>query len=394
MTASSLPIVSLRPREERRLRRGHRWVYAGEIAAEPERLPAGATVLVEDATGRPLGSALYSPGQPLRARLFSAAALDFAAHLPDALARAHALRARLCPGEHHRLVFGESDALPGFTVDRFGALAVLQVNSGVAEAHAEALADALLALPGLAGLVIRRDAAVRRLEGLSDREPELRGIVPEEAWAEEGGLRCAFDPRGGMKGGWFWDQRDHRAWLRGVAHGARVLDLFCHTGGFALQAAAGGAGSALGLDRSEPALALARSSAAANGLGKRCRFQALDLMKGGKGVAGWPHGDWDIVVLDPPALAKGRGDAKAALDAYTHLNRKAAGRVAPGGLLLSCSCTFPVTEEAWQGTVLRALRKTGRRARIVHRGGQGADHPVLPGMPETRYLKALVLQLD
>ena len=163
-------------------------------------------------------------------------------------------------------------------------------------------------------------------------------------------------------------------------------------GGFGIRAAAAGASEMLGLDRSEPALGVARASAKAAGLGRRCRFQTIDLF-GGAGARGWPKGSWDLVVLDPPALCKSRGETKAALGAYDHLNRKAAGRVGPGGILLSCSCTYPVTEEVWQGTVLRALRRAGRPGRVIHRGGQGADHPVLPGMPETRYLKVLAIQL-
>ncbi len=391
---SALPVVTLLPGEERRLRRGHCWAYAGEIAAAPEGLVAGDSVLLVDARGEALGAALWNPQSLIRARIYARRPLPFADHLPQALARALDLRERLYGAPHYRLVYGEADGLPGLTVDRFGALLVAQLASAASEAHAPALVESLLALPGVGGLVLRRDAGVRRKEGLPELPPESFGELPEQAWAEEGGLRLAIDPLGGLKGGWFWDQRESRAWLRRAAQGRRVLDLFCHSGGFALQAAAGGAASALGLDRSEPALALARTSAEANSLGKRCRFQALDLLHAGKGAAGWPHGDWDLVVLDPPALAKERGEVEGALGAYAHLNRKAAGRVAPGGVLLTCSCTYPIEEQIWQGHVLRAVAKSGRAARILYRGGQGADHPVLPGMPETRYLSVLALQLD
>lgn len=391
---AELPVVTLLPGEERRLRRGHCWAYAGEIAAAPEALAAGDSVLLVDARDEALGSALWNPQSQIRARLFARRPLDFATHLPQALARALDLRERLYAAPQYRLVFGEADGLPGLTVDRFGTLLVAQLASAASEAHAAAIADALLALPGVSGLVLRRDAGVRRKEGLAESPPEVHGAPPAEAWAEEGGLRFAIDPLGGLKGGWFWDQRESRAWLRAVARGRRVLDLFCHSGGFALQAAAGGAEAVLGLDRSEAALALARQSALANSIGKRCRFAALDLMQSGKGKAGWPHGEWDLVVLDPPALAKERGEIEGALGAYTHLNRKAAGRVAPGGILLTCSCTYPIEEHIWQGHVLRAVAKSGRHARLIYRGGQGGDHPVLPGMPETRYLSVLALQLD
>ena len=391
---SALPVVTLLPGEERRLRRGHCWAYAGEIASAPKELVAGDSVLLVDARGEALGAALWNPQSLIRARIYARRPLAFPDHLPEAIARALDLRERLYGAPQYRLIYGESDGLPGLTVDRFGALLVAQLASAASEAHAPALVEALLALPGVRGLVLRRDAGVRRKEGLPELPPETFGELPAAVWAEEAGLRFAIDPVGGLKGGWFWDQRASRAWLRRAASGRRVLDLFCHSGGFALQAAAGGAESVFGLDRSEPALALARRSAEANALAKRCRFTALDLLHGGKGAAGWPHGDWDLVVLDPPALAKDRGEVEGALGAYTHLNRKAAGRVAPGGILLTCSCTYPIEEQIWQGHVLRAVAKSGRQARLLYRGGQGADHPVLPGMPETRYLSVLALQLD
>ncbi len=387
-----LPQVSLRPKEDRRIRRGHCWVFDDEIATAPMELPAGETVLVRDSAGRPLGSALWNPSSRIRARLFSRAERSFDAHVAPALDEALALRAALYTQPHYRLVYGEADGFPGLTVDRYGAVLVAQLASAAIEAHAERVVAALLALPYIQALVLRRDAAVRGREGLASEAPEQHGKLPDEVYAEEGGLHFALDLAHGMKSGWFWDQRENRLWLHGLSSGRSVLDLFCHSGGFALQAAAGGATRVLGLDRSEEALALARVSARLNDLEEHCRFKALDLF-GGPAKPGWPHGRWDLVVLDPPALAKTRGDAASGLGAYEHLNKKAASRVADGGILLTCSCTYPIEEGVWQGTVLRAIRKTGRRARVIHRGGQGGDHPVLPGMPETRYLKVLGLQL-
>lgn len=394
-TTSSLPVVTLKPGEERRLRRGHCWAYDAEIRRAPGGLRAGDSVILVDDRGQQLGSALWNPASLIRARLFSRRAVDYREHVGEAVGKALALRELLYGGSpNYRLIYGESDGLPGLTVDRYGPLLVAQLASAVSEAHAPALVAALEAVPGVRGLILRRDGSVRRKEKLPREEPELLGEIPDPAWAEEGGLRFVLDPVGGLKGGWFWDQRDNRAWLRGVARGRRVLDIFCHSGGFALQAAAGGASQVLGLDRSEPALALARASADANRLRERCRFQALELMRPGKGGPGWPHGQWDLVVLDPPALAKERDEAESALGAYEHLNRRAAGRVAPGGILLTCSCTYPVEERVWRGRVLRAVGKAGRQARVIYTGGQGGDHPELPGMPETRYLKVLGLQLD
>jgi len=387
-----LPRVQLRPKEDRRIRGGHCWIYESEIAAAPADLAAGGTALVCDARGEPLGSALWNPRSRIRARLFCRGARDFAGFVPEALTQALALRAAFYDRPYYRLIYGESDGFPGLTVERFGALLVAQLASAAIEPHAGRLAESLLALPGVTGLILRRDAAVRTREGLALLEPEIQGRMPEKIHVEEGSLSFALDPESGLKSGWFFDQRESREWVRARAAGRRVLDLFCHSGGFALQAAAGGAKAVLGIDRSEEALDLARASARINDLAERCRFQALDLF-GGQGASGWPHGEWDLIVLDPPALAKGRGDLKSALGAYQHLNLKAISRVAPGGLLLTCSCTHPIEESVWQGTVLRAVHKAGRQARILYRGGQGPDHPVLPGMPETRYLKVLGLQI-
>ena len=397
MPSEAMPLIRLKAREDRRIRRGHCWVYDGEIADAPDDLTAGRSVLLTDADGRPLASALWNPASLIRARVFSRRPGDFADLIDEHVLAAQALRGRLYREKHYRLVYGESDGLPGLVVDRYGPVLVAQISSAVAEAHSERLCDSLRALAGVDCLVIRRDASVRLREGLALEEPELLGELPELVWAREGGLVHPVDVLGGSKTGWFWDQRDNRAFVRRAASGARVLDLFCHSGGFALQAAAGGAKEVLGLDRSQQALSAARSAAEMGGLTSVCRWQARNLIagqSGGKGGGNWPKGPWDLVVLDPPALAKSRGEAKAALGAYLHLNRKAASRVGRGGLLLSCSCTSPVEEEIWRGTVLRAVRKAGRGARIIYRGGQGADHPVLPGMPETRYLKVLGLQLD
>ena len=391
----ALPTVKLMPREDRRLRGGHCWVYSTEIedASEATDLIAGASVRVVDSEGRTLGSALWNPASKLRARIFDRGESQFESQLPQRLAQALALRERIFAKPHYRLVYGESDGLPSLTVDRYGDLLVAQLASYAIEAHAELLRDALLALPGVSSVVFRHDASVRGKEGLAAASPELFGAPLDSPHAQEGGLRFAIDPLGGMKGGWFWDQRGSRNWFAGMARGQKVLDLFCHTGGFGIRAAAAGASEMLGLDRSGPALTTARANAKAARLDRSCRFQEIDLF-GGAGARGWPKGSWDLVVLDPPALCKGRGEVEAALGAYDHLNRKAAGRVAHGGILLSCSCTSPVTEEVWQGTVLRALRRAGRSCRILYRGGQGADHPVLPGMPETRYLKVLAIELS
>ena len=307
------------------------------------------------------------------------------------LAAAVALRARVVPGAHHRLVHAEADGLPGLIVDRFGTVAVLQANSAGMDRLLPEITTALLDLLPLTALVARNDSGARTQEGLSADVSLLHG-TDATAEAEEGGVAFPVDPLGGQKTGFFYDQRPNRDRVTALANGARVLDLFCHTGAFGLRAAAAGATAVTLVDSSEPALARAQAAADRNGLSPRIatrRGDAFDTMQ----ALGAEGARFDIVVCDPPAFAKSKRDQDAGLRAYHRMTRLAAPLVAPGGFLFAASCSHHAPLDLFTAQVTGALLRARRDARIVHTGGAGPDHPVHPQLPESAYLKSLLLHV-
>jgi 23S rRNA (cytosine1962-C5)-methyltransferase len=220
-----------------------------------------------------------------------------------------------------------------------------------------------------------------------------RGALEGDVGVLEDGATFPVDPLAGQKTGWFFDQRDNRRFVAAAAHGARVLDLYCHSGGFAVQAARQGAASAFGIDRSEPALALAGAAAARNGVAERCGFHRAEVFAEAARLA--TVGErFDILVADPPAFARSRKEAGPALRGYRKLARLAAALVGPGGLLFLASCSFHVGTAEFVEATRRGLADAGRGGRILRMAGAGPDHPVHPALPETAYLKTLTWALD
>jgi 23S rRNA (cytosine1962-C5)-methyltransferase len=387
--------LTLRPREEGRLRAGHPWVFSNEVAPFGDRQPRfepGELVRVADARGRPLGVGYYNPHTLIAARLLSRATEPIDREFFEGrVAAALALRERHLPGaEAYRVVFGEADGLPGLVVDRYGAALVVQpLTAGMERLLPLALA-ALEARLAPEGIVVRRDASVRGLEGLSLAEPEVRGRVGSPLVVDVNGLAFEVDPSRGQKTGFFLDQRANHARVDRVADGARVLDAFCYGGAFGLRAARAGAREVTLLDASADALALARRNAERNGLADRCRFERGDALD--RLAALDAAGErFDLIVLDPPAFAKSRKQLAAARRGYREINRRALRLLAPGGHLLSCSCSHHVDRETFRDIVRDAAADAGRAALVVESGGQAPDHPVLLGCPETDYLKCLLV---
>ncbi|HEX9490022.1 MAG TPA: class I SAM-dependent methyltransferase, partial [Stellaceae bacterium] len=330
------PTVALQPGRHKRVEAGHPWVYSNEIVmdAAAKALPPGTLVTLRKAGGEALGVATFNAHTLVSARILDRDAKQhidrafFAARLESALA----LRRRLYAEPHYRLVHAEADGLPGIAADRFGDVLVAQLNTaGMARLEEEFVAacDAVLAPRAI---VLRNDSPARALEGL---EPELRiakGEIDGPIELSENGARFLADPREGQKTGWFFDQRDNRRFVAGLSTGARVLDLYCYAGGFAVAAALAGADAVLALDRSEPALALAAAAAELNGVGQRCRFQRADAFgELARMVAAGER--FDVVIADPPPFARSKKDAPAALRGYRKLARLAAQLTAPGGFL-------------------------------------------------------------
>lgn len=387
--------VTLRPHEDARIRSGHPWVFSNEIASFGERAPKfepGELVRVADARGRLLGVAYYNPHTLIAARLLSREArpIDrdfFAARLTAA----RRLRDRHLPGaDACRLVFGESDGLPGVVVDRYGPVAVVQPLTAGMERLLPLALEALEALLAPAGVVVRRDAGIRGLEGLPIAEPEVRGRVEAPLVIEVGGLAFEVDPLRGQKTGFFLDQRVNHGRVDRVAPGARVLDAFCYGGAFGLRAARAGAREVLFVDSSAEALATARRNAERNGLAARCRFEQADAFDRLAALDGAGE-RFDLVILDPPAFARSRKQLAGARRGYKEINRRAFRLLSAGGHLVTCSCSHHVDRETFREIVRDAAADAGRTALVVEAGGQSPDHPVLLGCPETDYLTCFVV---
>jgi 23S rRNA (cytosine1962-C5)-methyltransferase len=379
--------LKLKPREERRLRAGHLWVYSNEIDTPDNfrQIEPGTLCRVEDSRGKPLGIGYVNPHALLTVRLLTGSAhaqIDsewFARRIQSALA----LRERLFDAPYYRLVFGESDGLPGLVVDRYGDVLAVQIaTAGMERLKAEILA-ALQSVLAPRGIWLRNDVPMRETEGLP-LHTEAIGEVPEQLEVLESGVRFRVPLREGQKTGWFFDQRGNRDRLAPYARGARVLDVFSYAGGWGLRALAAGAASALCLDRSETALAAAQASAQLNQLPLET-LQA-DAHEGLKQLRADGR-TFDLIVVDPPALIKRKKDFDAGFEHYAALNRAALQLLAPDGLLVSCSCSHHLAETDLQRLLLREARSSQRRLQILEQGGQGVDHPVHPAIPETRYLK-------
>ena len=393
---SSRPVVALQPGRHKRAEAGHPWVYSNEVVmdAAAKALPPGGLVTLRMAGGDALGVATFNPHTLVSARILdrdAKRAIDrdfFIARLESALA----LRRRLFSEPYYRLIHAEADGLPGIVVDRFGDVLVCQLNTaGMMLLEAEFLA-ACTAVLAPAAIILRNDSAARTLEGLTAETRVALGDVAGHIELVENGARFLADPREGQKTGWFFDQRDNRRFVAALCAGARVLDLYSFSGGFAVQAALGGAEAVLALDSSQAALTLAAAAADLNGVGQRCRFQRHDAF-GELAQLVERRERFDVVIADPPAFVKSKKDLGAGLRGYRKLTRLAASLVAPGGVLFVASCSHNVEPAAFAEAVRRGLEDAGRGGRILRSAGAAADHPVHPWLPESAYLKAQVLEL-
>lgn len=392
-----IPDIFLLGGRDKRLRGGHPWVYSNEIRmdAAAKAVAPGSLVTLRRVDGKALGTGTFNPHTLIAYRQVSAdATAGFAAaQIASRLAAALALRERLYPSPHYRLVHGEADGLPGLVVDRFGDTVVLQCGTAGADRLLPDILDALDRVIAPAAVVLRNDGPFRDLERLDRQARIAKGAVDEPVAVIEGGLRFAADPVAGQKTGWFFDQRDNRAFVAALSKGTRVLDLYCHSGGFALSAAAAGAAAVRGIDTSGPALDLARRAAAWNGLEDRATFERANVFEAAAAIH--KAGErFDVVVADPPAFVKSRRDLGPGLNGYRKLTRMAAGLVTRGGFLFVASCSHNVDAAAFSETVARGINQAGRRGRILRAAGAGADHPVHPHLAESAYLTTLTLQLD
>jgi 23S rRNA (cytosine1962-C5)-methyltransferase len=384
-----LPVLTLKPREDKRLRIGHLWIYSNEVdtAKSPLKgLVPGALCRVQDSRGQALGLATVNPGTLLCGRLLTrrADAVIDDAWFVRRIRRALALRERLYAQPFYRLVYGESDGLPGLVVDRYGETCVVQIGTAGMEHFKLEIVEGLKHTLAPAGILFRNDGPMRELEGLP-AYVESVGDVPGTVEIEEGGLRFAVPLAGGQKTGWFYDQRANRDRLGAYVRDKRVLDVFSYIGGWALRAARFGAAGVTAVDSSAAALEAAQRNAALNELPlETLKGQAAETLKQLRDTGR----RFDVVIVDPPALVKRKKDLEAGAEHYAQLNRLAMQLLEDDGILVSCSCSHHMSEEQLQRLLLRESRSLGRHLQVLERGGQGPDHPVHPAIPETFYLKA------
>ena len=391
----SVPVLKLKRGEDRRLRAGHLWIFSNEVdtAATPlTQFEPGAAVQVHSDRDQFLGFAYVNPRTLIAARIVgrdAAYPLD-GSLLVHRLRLALALRERLYPEPFYRLVFGESDGLPGLVLDRFGDVIVAQSGTaGIDRLRAE-IEAAVVKVLGTRTLVWKNDSSARELEGLAQNVGvHANGewsAAPAEISLREQGVDFVAPLAAGQKTGWFYDQTANRERLRRyMSPGARVLDVCSYVGAWAVTALKGGAASATCVDSSATALEYAARNASANGVKlDTVRDDAFDALK----ALHEQGARYDVVILDPPAFAKRKKDAPQALAAYRKLNQLALPLIDRDGVMVSCSCSYHMAAEDLESAIQSAARHTSRFVQILEQGGQSPDHPVHPAIPETRYLKS------
>jgi 23S rRNA (cytosine1962-C5)-methyltransferase len=350
---------------------------------------------LEDDARQPMGLVAVNPTSKIIARMLdqdAEAVIDqswFEAHFTRALA----LRAQLYDAPYYRLIHAEADGLPGVIIDRFGDTCVVQPNAAWADTLLEPLCAALVKVTGVANVLKNAGGRTRSLEGLDDVSAVLHGIAPDAPLpVPMNGATYMADLTGGQKTGLYYDQRPNHSLTANLSKGARVLDVFSHVGGFSLATLANGAASAMAVDGSAPALELAQAGAKAMGMADRLTIRqgdAFDTL-----VALRSEGaQFDVVVCDPPAFAPSRNALEAGLRAYEKIARLAAPLVAENGILVLCSCSHAADLGQFRTASVRGIGRAGRRAIMLHTGFAGADHPQLPQLAESGYLKSLFFRL-
>ena len=386
----------LKPGREKSLKRRHPWIFSGAVARVEGDPAVGDTVEVRSSAGEFLAVAAYSPHSQIRARVWDwrerAIDGDF---FRERIAQALNMRSALLEGgstDAVRLVHGESDGLPGIVADRYGDTVVVQFTSAGAERWREDIAEALQGLPGMGRVWERSDAEVRELEGLPLRSGLLHGTpLPERLAIREHGLEFVVDLEHGHKTGFYLDQRDNRLRLRALARGRDVLDCFCYSGGFTVNALAGGARSVTAVDSSSDALGLARTNAELNRL-PAAQWLEADVFQALRSFRDQRR-DFDLIVLDPPKFAPTAAHAGKAARAYKDINLLAFKLLRPGGVLMTFSCSGGVATDLFQKIVAGSALDAGVQAQIIERLGPGSDHPVALNFPEGDYLKGLLCRV-
>jgi 23S rRNA (cytosine1962-C5)-methyltransferase len=395
---SAKPGIMLKAGREKSLQRRHPWIFSGAVECIDGAPASGDTLPVRDAAGNFLAWAAYNADSQITARVWSWHEIDV---IDKAFFRsriANALAARRDLGLERnssgmRIIHGESDGLPGFIVDQYGDVLVMQLGSAGPEHWRDTFADILQELCAPACIYERSDSDGRELEGLPKRCGSVRGALPETVEVIENGLRFAVDVAEGQKTGYYLDQRDNRALTGALAQDKDVLNCFCYTGGFSLYALRGGAASVLSIDASEGALDLAKHNVELNGLdAAKAEWQCADVFEALRKLRD-QNRKFDLIVLDPPKFAPTAAFAEKASRAYKDINLLGFKLLRPGGLLFTYSCSGGISDDLFQKIIAGAALDAGVDAQIVKKLHAAPDHPVLLSFPEGAYLKGLVLRV-
>ena len=394
---SGRPQLRILPKHGARVKAGSPWIYSNEVVMDraTKALAPGTLVDVIEDRGAPLGSAYFNPASLIAARILArerGAAID-ARFFRDRFERADNLRRKLVQGPCYRMVHAEADDCPGLVVDRFDDVFVAQSGTAGMDALSPLWLDALRAEFKPRAIVLKSNAPARAHEGLKDDVRIFHGDKDLTAHVEEAGVRHTVDPMHGQKTGWFFDQRENRAFLVAIAKGATVLDAYSYVGALGLGAAKAGAKTVVMLDSSQGALDAAARTAKANKLEQRCEFRRCDVLEELEELV--PSDErFDIVACDPPPFVRSKKDLESGARGYRKLARLAAVLVAPGGFLALSSCSHAISADRFALECAQGIYRAGRTGRVVRATGAAPDHPVHPLLPETAYLKSLVYQLD
>ncbi|HZZ20327.1 MAG TPA: class I SAM-dependent rRNA methyltransferase [Opitutaceae bacterium] len=386
----SAPSFKLKPNANSRVLSGHPWVFANEVEAP---LPAecdGEVVECRDRMGRMLGTGICNGRSQIVWRRLSRdrVALD-EAYLEGAIQRALARRE---PGDYRRLIWSESDDMPGVVADQYGDVVVLQIQTLAMEKRSALIGDILSRLLKPAEVIFRNDAPIRRLEGLATEVYTLSGKPWEPRWALIDGFDVWLDLMGGQKTGFYLDQRAQHQVVAKYCAGKRVLDAFCNQGSFGIHAARAGAAQVMALDSAADAIEAAKRNAERNKVS--VDFRVANVFDWLNDPSNKPGPNWDVIILDPPPFAKSKSALEGALRGYKEINLRAMQRLAPGGVLATYTCSHHMQDEELRTVLAGAAADAKRRVRVLEFCHQPPDHPVLISMPESEYLRGYILRVE
>ncbi len=384
--------IRLKKKEERRVLRGHPWVFSNEVKDLPADAMPGEPVEIRDFAGSFVGRGYVNPRSLIAVRILTRKQEEIdAAFFLRRIGRARELRMNLGFGESFRAVFSEGDGLPGLIVDKYADTLVVQSLTAGIDGMLDLVLAALREAYDPKTIVLRNDTASRELEGLAQEKRVVLGETSGLADFEESGIRYRIDVLEGQKTGFFFDQRENRLALRELVKGRRTLDCFCYVGAWALSAAKYGAAEVMGIDSSEKAVSLARSNAERNNLS--ATFMIGDVFEKLRSFEKQKE-RFGCVVLDPPAFVKSRAKVREALKGYKEINLRSMRLLEPGGALVSCSCSHHIDEELFREMLIDAAWSAGRQARLLEMRSQSRDHPMLLAAKETQYLKCAIMIID